>query len=172
MSPENSIASNELSVKILEESDDLTVFDCSQDDALEVNEFIHSEAIQYQKEKLGVTHLFLYENRVIGFATLAMSEIEIKEAPSLLSFKTEIRNYPALLIGQLAVHNNYRGRHVGRSICLFCLETAKRLSKEIGCKLVVVFTEEGHDGFYEKCGFQVISKYQNKKKKWMYIQVP
>ena len=171
MFPENDITSTELAVKILEESDNLTAFNCDRNDTMELNVFIHSEAIQYQKEKLGITHLFLYDNHIIGFATLAMSDVEIKEAPSLLSFKPNIRDYPVLLIGRLAVHNDYRGRNVGKIICLFCLDTAKRISKEIGCKLVVVQTEENLVGFYEKCGFQLFPKHKSKKK-WMYVQVP
>lgn len=172
MSTENDIAPDELTEKILEESDDLTVFDCSRDDPMKLDEFIHSEALQYQKERLGVTHLFLHDGQVVGFATLAMSEIEIKEAPHLLPFRTKIKDYPALQIGRLAVSNDYRDRHIGRIICLRCLEIAKRFSKELGCKLVLVFTEGKPVEFYRKCGFTVISKYEKKEKKWMYIQVP
>jgi N-acetylglutamate synthase-like GNAT family acetyltransferase len=172
MLTENDIAPEELTEKILEEFDDLTAFDCSTDDPMKLDEFIHSEAIQFQKEKLGVTHLFLHNGQVVGFATLAMSEIEIKEAPHLLSFKTKIKDYPALQIGRLAVRNDYRDRHIGRIICLRCLEIAKGFSKELGCKLVLVFTEGKPVEFYRKCGFSVIPKYEGKEKKWMYIQVP
>jgi len=172
MLTENDIAPEELTEKILEESDDLTTFDCSTDDPMKLDEFIHLEANQFQKEKLGVTHLFSYDDQLVGFATLAMSEIEIKEAPHLLSLKTTIKHYPALQIGRLAVRNDYRDRHVGRIICLRCLEIAKRFSKEAGCKLVLVFTEGKPVEFYKKCGFSVISKYEKKEKKWMYIQVP
>ena len=172
MLTENDIAPDELAEKILEESDDLTAFDCSKDDSMKLGEFIHSEAIQFQKEKLGVTHLFLYKSQVVGFATLAMSELEIKEARYLLPIKITIKDYPALLIGRLAVHNDYRDRHVGRIICLRCLEIAKKLSSELGCKLVLVFTEGKPVEFYRRCGFSIIPKYEKKEKKWMYIQVP
>lgn len=172
MSGENDIRPEELKEKILEESDDLTAFDCSRDDTMKLGEFIHSEAIQYQKEQLGVTHLFLYNGQVVGFATLAMSELEIKEAPYLIPFMVKIRDYPAVLIGRLTVHNDFRDRHVGRLICLRCLKIAKKLSKQLGCKLVLVYTEGKPVEFYKKCGFAVISKYEKKDKKWMFIQVP
>jgi predicted GNAT family N-acyltransferase len=172
MSTESDIAPDELAEKILEESDDLTAFDCSKDDSMKLGEFIHSEAIQFQKEKLGVTHLFLYKGQVVGFATLAMSELEIKEAPYRLPIKITIKDYPALLIGRLAVHNDYRDRHVGRIICLRCFEIAKKLSSELGCKLVLVFTEGKPVEFYRRCGFSIIPKYEKKEKKWMCIQVP
>ena len=172
MSTENEIAPREIATKVLEETDDLSTFACDKDDPMGLDEFIHKEAIQFQKEKLGVTHLFLYKGQVVGFATLAMSEIEVKEAQSLSSAGIEIKNFPALLIGRLAVHNNYRDRHVGRIICLWCLDIARELSREVGCRLVVVLTEGKPVEFYKKSGFAIIPKYKKKEKKWMYIQVP
>lgn len=172
MSTGNDIRPEDLTEKILEETDNLTTFNCSIDDVMKLDEFIHLEAIQYQKEQLGVTHLFLLKGLVVGFATLAMSELEIKEAPYLIPFKVRIKDYPALLIGRLAVDNNFRDRHVGRIICLRCLEIARELSEELGCKLVLVYTEGKPIEFYKKCGFEVISKYEKKDKKWMFIRVP
>ncbi|MGD0160685.1 MAG: GNAT family N-acetyltransferase [Candidatus Bathyarchaeia archaeon] len=159
-------------VKILEETDDLTSFDCSTNDTMELNLFIHSEAIPYQKEKLGITYLFLYNDLIVGFVTLAMSKIEAKWMPSVFRAKTEIKDYPALLVGQLATRNDYRKRKIGKTMCLWCLENAKQLSEKIGCRLVIVFTKGKLNEFYEKCGFQIIPKYQTKEKKWMFIQVP
>lgn len=172
MSLKNDINSNELVVKILEEKDELTAFDCSVDDKLDLNSFIHSDAIRYQREKLGMTYLFLYNNVIVGFVTLAMSKIEAKWMPSVFRVKTEIKDYPALLIGQLATHNDYRTRKIGKNMCLWCLENAKRLSQQLGCRLVIVFTKGKLNEFYEKCGFQIIPKYQKREKKWMFIQVP
>ena len=172
MSTGNDIAPKVLRTKILEKTDDLSTFACDKDDPMGLDEFIHEEAIQFQKEKLGITHLFLYKEQIVGFATLAMSEIEVKEAPSLLSAGIKVKNFPALLIGLLAVHNDYRDRHVGRIICLWCLEIAKELSREVGCRLVVVLTEGKTVEFYKKSGFTTIPKYEKKERKWMYIQVP
>jgi predicted GNAT family N-acyltransferase len=172
MSTQNDIAPDELSFKILEPSDDLSAFDCSKDDNMGLNEFIHKEAIQYQKEKLGVTHLFLYNGRIVGFATLAMGQIEIKEARFLLRIKVKITDYPTMLIGRLAIHNDFRDRNVGRSICLWCLELAKELSKKVGCKLVTVLTEDRPVEFYKKVGFEIFPRCEKKTKKWMYLLIP
>jgi predicted GNAT family N-acyltransferase len=172
MSSQNDISSNNLEVKILERSDDLSTFDCGKDDVMGLNEFIHFEAHQFQKENLGVTHLFLYNKQIVGFATLAMSQIEIKLAQYILPIKVKIKYYPALEIGRLAIHNDYRGRHVGRCVCLWCLSLAKRLSKDVGCRLIVVLTEGKPVEFYKKCGFEVVPKYENKQRKWLFLQVP
>jgi predicted GNAT family N-acyltransferase len=172
MSAQNDIAPHELSFKVLEVSDDLSAFDCSKDDDMGLNEFIHKEGLQYQNEKLGVTSLFFYNGKIVGFATLAMSQIEIKLAPALLPFKVTIKDYPALLIGRIAAHNEYRDRHIGKSICLWCIEKAKEMSKEIGCKLVIVLTKERLVKFYQRVGFEIVEKSKNKERQWMFLKVP
>ena len=170
------IRPEELSFRVLQQSDDLTEFDCSLNDSMGLNEFIRREALDYQREKLGVTYLFYYRNEVVGFATLAMSGIEIKEAPYLLSIilpsKIRIRDYPALLIGRLGTRNDFRDRHVGQNICLWCLSTAAELCKKIGCKLVIVLTEGETAKFYGKVGFEIFPRYEKRDRKWMYLKIP
>lgn len=171
MSSQTDIDFNELETKVLERSDDLSTFDSRADDVMGLNEFIHNEAMQYQEENLGVTHLFLYNEQIVGFATLAMSQIEVKLKPSILSFSATIKYYPVLLIGRLAVDNNFRGRNVGTNICLWCLGLAKELSKKVGCRFVVVLTEGKAVEFYKKCNFRIIPKHEKKERKLMYLQV-
>jgi len=44
--------------KILSSETDLSGFDCSINDELGLNDFIHNNALKYQQEGMGVTHLF------------------------------------------------------------------------------------------------------------------
>jgi len=110
------------------------------DDTLGLNEFIHKEAMQYQKESRGITYLFYINDVAIGYVTVAMHAIEVKE--TRLGIVTRKKHYPALLLGRLGVHNDYRGRNVGYSICLWTIGLAKELSKKIGCRFVVLLTEQ------------------------------
>jgi N-acetylglutamate synthase-like GNAT family acetyltransferase len=137
-----------------------------------LNEFIHEEALQYQKENLGVTYLFFHRERIVGFVTLAMSQIETRETAFRLPLKVTIKNYPALLIGRLGTANDYRRRNVGKNICLWSVSTTKNLSREVGCRLVVVMTNINKVEFYSHCGFELVPKCEKKDKKWMYLQVP
>lgn len=167
------ISPDELSYKRLEQTDNLSTFDCSKDDAMGLNEFIHEEAKQYQKERLGVTYLFHYKKQIVGFATLAMSQIEIKYAKRILPFPTTIKHYPALLIGRLATHNEFRRKEVGKNICLWVISLARKLSKMVGCRLVIVLTQGKPVEFYKKkCNFKVFPRFEKKTRKWMFIQVP
>ncbi len=137
-----------------------------------LSEFIHNEALGFQREKMGITYLFYYKGIIVGFATLAMSQIEVKETKIKLPFKTTIKDYPALMIGRLATDNNYRGRHVGENICLWCLSKVKQLSSEIGCKLIIILTNDKKYTYYIHCGFDMVPKFESKNKKWMYLPVP
>jgi len=112
------IQAYELQFEILNSKHNLSSFDCSKDDELGLNEFIHDEALAFQKENLGITYLFFYNGVIVGFATLAMSQIEAKETKVKLPNQTTIRDFPALMIGRLATDNNFRGRHIGMNISL------------------------------------------------------
>ncbi|MDR2204364.1 MAG: hypothetical protein LBE76_08780 [Nitrososphaerota archaeon] len=104
-------SSNEivLTVEKLSDTSDLTKFDCSQDDELGLNEFIHNEALQYQKERLGITYLFYRDDKIVGYITVAMNSLKPKLTDLRIDNYGKI-NYPALLLGRLAVDNTERGK--------------------------------------------------------------
>lgn len=172
MSINDDIDTTDLEIKVLESSDDLTSFNYSKNDIMELNEFIHKQALLYQKENLGVTYLFFYQDKIVGFVTIAMSQIEVKETPTLLPFPMTIKYYPALKIGSLAVGNDYRAKNVGTNICLWSLFFTKQLSKQIGCRFIVVLTQGKTIDFYEKCNFEILPKYKNKKKVFLFLKIP
>jgi len=167
------IQPQELRVKVLDDADDLSCFDCSENDIIGLNEFIHDEALDYQKELLGVTYLFLFKGDIVGFATLLMGNIEIKNVRYRLPFLATFKEYPALIIGRLAVGNSYRRRGIGKNILFWCLGEAQQLSKRVGCKFVVVLTQ-GEDiiSFYKKCDFEIALRYERKRKILMYQRIP
>lgn len=173
------IPPQDLRVKVLEDSDDLSNFNCSIEDRMGLDDFIHSEALDYQKRLLGITYLFLYKGKTIGFVTLAMGNIEIKKTTFKLISSTTIKDYPMLLIARLGTHNDYRFSDVGRNICLWCLALAQNLSKKVGCVGVLVLTQgQNAIKFYGKCSFKIEARYKNmtdfndKTKVVMYQQIP
>ena len=91
----------DFSVKKLDEQTDLSGFDCSADDDLGLNEFIHKEALGYQKESMGVTHLFYVGDKVAGYITVAMGSISVKKTKLRLGFFGEKVRYPAVLLGRV-----------------------------------------------------------------------
>ena len=159
----------QLTVKTLDGQVDVSHFDCSTDDVLGINEFIHKEAMKYQNDSMGITYLFYYQTVLVGYVTVAMYAIEVRE--TRLRMVTNEKRYPALLLGRLGVHNDHRGRHVGLCICLWTIGLAKEMARRVGCRFVVLLTSPMKVGFYQKCGFEICPKYEKKKKVLMNFRI-
>ncbi len=170
-------APNDFSVKKLDAQTDLAEFDCSENDNLGLDEFIHKEALDYQKESMGITYLFYNSDKIAGYITVAMGSIGVKMTTLRLDIFGDKIRYPAILLGRLAVQNGLRRRAVGKCMTLWCIGLAQRLSAEIGCRFIVLVTKgESRVKFYNECGFQETSIDQKKKSseeemKMMYFQL-
>jgi hypothetical protein len=168
---------SDLSVKKLDAQTDLSGFDCSESDDLGLDEFIHKEALDYQKESMGITYLFYNSDEIVGYITVAMGSIGVKMTTLRLDIFGDKIRYPAILLGRLAVQNGLRRRAVGKCMTLWCIGFAQKLSVEIGCRFVVLVTKgESRIKFYGECGFQESSIDQKKKSgeeemKMMYFQL-
>jgi hypothetical protein len=51
----------------LRPDDNFSKFHCDLDDDLGCDDFIHNEAKQYQKERHGITYIFFYNRKKIGY---------------------------------------------------------------------------------------------------------
>lgn len=146
---------DKITIRKLKLTDDLSSFRCDHEDEVGCDDFIHKEeeAKLFQKERQGITYLFFYKGNIIGYVTLAMSSINAERVEESLKEPIRLRFYPSLLIGRLAVDNNWRKKGVGKFLCDWCLGFAIELSEKVGCRYVVLETNESKVGFYLKCGF-------------------
>jgi len=76
--PPTKFIPDDFSIKKLYEKTDLSGFACTESDDLGLNEFIHKEALGYQREHMGVTYLFHNDDRIAGYITVAMGSISVK----------------------------------------------------------------------------------------------
>lgn len=166
---------DEISNRKLESTDDLLGFKCDQDDRLGCDDFIHKEdeAKLYQKERFGITYLFFYKGDVVGYVTLAMSSIPARRMDKRFRESVRLKFYPSLLIGRLAVGNNWRRKGVGKYLSDWCLGLAIALSEEVGCRYVILETDENNADFYESCGFKRGKELEEDTGKliWMYQRI-
>jgi GNAT superfamily N-acetyltransferase len=96
----------------------------------------------------------LVTGEIIGYVTLSAAQIERAFLP-----RPQQRNkpdpVPATLLGQLAIHKDHQGKGHARSLLLFALRTALRVSREIGSFGVITHPiDEQVRGFYSRWGFQ------------------
>lgn len=92
--------------------------------------------------------------RIIGYVTLSAGQIERAALP-----KPQQRNkpdpVPVTLLGQLAIHKDYQGRGYARSLLLFALRAALRVSRDVGSFGVITHPlDDRARGFYARWGFQ------------------
>jgi len=156
--------------KVLNDKSDLTSFNCTDDDVLGLNKFIHDEAIDYQREGAGVTHLFYRDEKLVGYVTLAMCAIKKDKTDIEEGYDDEKVNYPALWLGRLAVDNQERGKGIGSALLKYCIGFAgKKAIEELGCRCIVLVTKgKKRVAFYEKRGFKILDLKLKGNKKMMY----
>jgi ribosomal protein S18 acetylase RimI-like enzyme len=166
---------DKLESKKLDDSCNLSNFDCSLEDDLGCNDFIHKEkeALLFQKERQGITYLFFYNEKIVGYVTLAMSSILAERIDRRYRKPVPLRFYPSLLIGRLAVDNNQREKGIGRYICDWCIGLAIKFSSEVGCRYVILETKQSKIGFYRKCKFKKGKELEDERGRltWMYQRI-
>ena len=90
-----------MEIRILQPSDDRSLFQCG-DDAL--NRFFRTYAGQNQfRHHLGVTYVAVERGQVVGYATVAPAQIEIDELPVTAQRKLPRYPLPVLRLARLAV---------------------------------------------------------------------
>jgi predicted N-acetyltransferase YhbS len=95
-----------------------------------------------------------------------MGSISVEATNLRLDFFDDKVRYPALLLGRVAVDNDFRKRDIGRCMCMWAVGLARKLSRQLGCRFVVLSTkDESRITFYKKCGFQICPESKKKRKK-------
>jgi GNAT superfamily N-acetyltransferase len=132
--------------------DDRSRFDCGR---ASMNDWFRRHAWRNQEDGISRTNVIsdIETGQIAGYVTLCAAEIE----RAWLS-KPDQRNrpaaFPAILLGQLAVDTRYQGRGHARSLLLFALATALRLSTELACYAVITHPlDDSVRAFYRRFGF-------------------
>lgn len=130
-------------------------FDCGN---TVLNHYLHKQASQDMKKKLAVC--FVMENthhEVLGFYTLSNSSVPRGNLPIALRDKMPpaYHNFPATLLGRLAVDLSLQGKGEGEFLLMDALYKSYKTSVETIASLAVVVDPidiKAHS-FYKKYGF-------------------
>ncbi len=136
----------------LAETDDRDAFDCGRES---LNAWFRRHA--WANQASGVTRTSVLCDpaaAIAGYVSLSAAQIERAWLPKPAQ-RNRPNPIPALLLGQLAVDQRHQGRGYARSLLLFALTTAVRLSREIGCFGVLTHPiDDGVRSFYTRFGFE------------------
>ncbi len=134
-------------------SDDRDSFDCGRDS---LNQWFRRHAWRNQESGASRTSVVCdaVTGSIVGYVSLSAAQIEREYLP-----KAARRNRPSpipvILLGQLAIDRQHHGKGYARSLIVFALMTAVRLSKDIGCFGVLTHTLDNDvRAFYRRFGFE------------------
>jgi GNAT superfamily N-acetyltransferase len=133
-----------------ENSIDIKYFHCEKD---EFNDHFFNVLPKDDSEDLGKAFLFTHNKKVIGYLVLAMSQLNRAWANEFNRSIKTVEYIPALLIGKMARHQDYKGRGIGILMRDYSLNKAFTLSEQIGCRLLVLQAVEDKIELYSKWGF-------------------
>lgn len=141
----------------LNENHELNDFDCGDED---LNDFLKNDAINQQKEKLNITKLILFEDKLIGYTSLLTDTIILKnindkdlrlKIKDKLGITSKNRQISAVKIGRLAIDEKYSGKGLGTHILNNILKNLKDISENnIGFRFIIV------EGYAKAFNFYVL----------------
>ena len=141
-----------------------------QNQKSEMVNHLQESALADQEHKIGTIWVWTYDDSVaLGYVTLAMYSIDRKNVQDFSKKQFPYRSIPALLIGQIATHENYEGMGIGTSMLSWAIKTAIDLSKKVGCRMVALHPHEDVVGWYQKRGFKIIERKHKQDTMYLYI---
>jgi GNAT superfamily N-acetyltransferase len=100
-----------------------------------------------------VTYVALDAGQIVGFATVAPSQIEVEDLP--VATRRSLPKYPlpVLRLARLAVAKQAQGRGAGLALLRWVFALARQLARDYGCVGIVVDAKPGAVAFYERYQF-------------------
>lgn len=130
-------------------------FSCGKD---LLDNYFWKQAKQDVKRKLSACFVLVDKeaNRISGYYTLSSNSISHNLIPD--SFKKKLpKSYlsiPTILLGRLAVDNNYQGKGIGKTLLIDSLKRCFDTSDSLGVFAVIVDPlDKEAERFYDKYGF-------------------
>ncbi len=141
-----------IEIRRLSPSDDRSGFHSGNPD---LDRFFKRFAGQNQfRHHIGVSYVATGSGRILGYVTVAPSQIEIEDLPGTQTKRLPDYPLPVLRLARLAVDESARGQGVGKTLLRFALSLSRQMSREYGCIGVVVDAKPDATGFYRRLGFE------------------
>ena len=140
-----------ISIRRLQPSDDRSRFRSGN---VDLDRFFQRFAGQNQfRHHIGTTYVAVDDGNILGFATVAPSEIAADGIPEAERKRLPRYPLPVLRLARLATEESARGRGIGSTLLQAVFTLAHTMSDELGCVGVVVDAKPDAIAFYEKLGF-------------------
>lgn len=120
--------------------------------------FLAREAKKLHRENLAKTFVLVEagERRVRAYITLLCTHVKVEQfaAPLEVDGGFKYKDYPAVKIARLAVHQQLQGQGAGGALVEFAIGlAAEHIMPNCGCRFIVLDAKAESVGFYESKGF-------------------
>lgn len=104
-----------------------------------MNEFIKDDAIDDQDDRISVTRLAYYNEKLVGFfsisnASIRSTEMEDEDHEDMSKYSS----YPALKLVRIGVEKAYQNNGIVTQMIKRVMAIAEKLSSHTGCRLIIV----------------------------------
>ncbi|MEE9361636.1 MAG: GNAT family N-acetyltransferase [Cellulophaga sp.] len=161
--------------------DSCNLFDCDHTD---LNDFFTNDVDNYSKELLGKTYCFTLDSDptvIVCAFTISNDSIKTTHLPNARKKKVtkgiprpkQMRSYPAVLIGRLGVHKDYRSikgeeDNTGKQLMNFIKSWFIDSANKTGCRFIVVdsYNEPRALRYYAKNSFESLFSTEEQEKEF------
>jgi len=150
---------------------------CSKDDR--INKFFHEEYLDYAHQLLGKSYCFVSkaEPKIAAAFTVANSSVRVDDMPKSkrnklnrkIPFSKQRSQYPAVLVAQLAVFDEFSGLNLGKDVLDMIKAWFIDPLNKTGCRYVVVDAVNNPKvlQFYKDNGFDFIFSSDEEEMQYM-----
>jgi len=147
-----------LLIRRLRADDDRSGFRCGD---IDLDRFFQRYAGQNQfRHQIGVTYVAVEERRIVGFATVAPSEIDISALPDTARRHLPRFSLPVLRLARMAVDARDQRRGIGLALLRSVFVLAREMAVALGCVGLVVDAKPDAVNYYARFGFVVLQTLQ------------
>ena len=133
---------------------DLGKFDCADKD---INEFLRDDALKYQKENIATTLLFIYEESILGFCSLAADSVKLEKGKEDAKIRGGIghahEEYPALKLARFGRDIKFKKMGIGDFILKYVVGLAVKLNEDAAIRFITLDSYPKKVEYYMERGF-------------------
>jgi GNAT superfamily N-acetyltransferase len=140
-----------LKIERLQRGHKVDDFDCGSE---ALNRFLSRYAFQNQQAEASQTYVAVSEEKVIGYYTLVVGQVEYASAHERLTKGLARHPVPIMLLARLAIETRWQGRGLGSGLLKDAMQRTVRAADIAGIRAFAVHAKDDDArSFYEHFGF-------------------
>ena len=140
-----------LTIEKLQRTHKIDDFDCGRE---ALNRFLSRYALQNQQAEASQTYVALAAEKVVGYYTLVVGQVEYAGAHERLTKGLARHPVPIMLLARLAIETSWQGRGLGSGLLKDAMQRTAQAADIAGIRAFVVHAKDDDArAFYEHFGF-------------------